>query len=382
MQKVKVAIIGGGVAGLMCARELEKKGVKDFVVISKDIGGRVICSSNRKVNYGAYFVTKTYKNLKPFLQFLRPIRKKDCLFVKSRKIYTIFSFHFVPNIFSYLRLILGLIKFRIHFERFRKNTLKISQKKAIELDPYLSKLYFTKASDFIEQKRLQKYEHEYLDAMANAMSFSDPNKASAFLFLQWASEMLLYTLYEFYMDIPKMINNFKEKIIIDTVKKIDYNDGKYIVKTENNLQIESSYLVMAAEPWLSKDIIDVKLPEYDFTNAHMWHIAGNVRETYKKKIYVFFPAKASFIVLARQLDDTYIVYADNKDVDLGHCFIDYQIIFEKDWVPAFQYNRYDIFEAEKENGLYFIGSQNLDGLEDSAITGVWAARKIINACKK
>ena len=42
----KTIIIGGGVTGMMCAHELHKKGERDFLVVTKDIGGRVITSKD------------------------------------------------------------------------------------------------------------------------------------------------------------------------------------------------------------------------------------------------------------------------------------------------------------------------------------------------
>ena len=52
-------IIGGGISGLSCARKL-KDNEKEFLLITENIGGRIISSSDGKINYGAYFVGSDY----------------------------------------------------------------------------------------------------------------------------------------------------------------------------------------------------------------------------------------------------------------------------------------------------------------------------------
>ena len=59
-------IVGGGLAGLGCARRLYAN-KHSFKIITPDIGGRVKVSLDGKVNYGAYYVTKDCKLIKPFM---------------------------------------------------------------------------------------------------------------------------------------------------------------------------------------------------------------------------------------------------------------------------------------------------------------------------
>ena len=66
-QTVETIIIGAGVAGLGCARQLAKH-KRDFLIITENIGGRISTSDDGRVNYGAYFVLNNYKHILPFIQ--------------------------------------------------------------------------------------------------------------------------------------------------------------------------------------------------------------------------------------------------------------------------------------------------------------------------
>ena len=60
-------IIGAGISGLACARRLQQSD-EDFLVISKDIGGRILISDDGLVNYGAFFVCSDYSNLLKYVK--------------------------------------------------------------------------------------------------------------------------------------------------------------------------------------------------------------------------------------------------------------------------------------------------------------------------
>ena len=69
-------IVGGGISGLACARLLSENG-KDFLLISKDIGGRILTSPDGNANLGAFFVCKDYHHFLKFAKIKDQIRIRD-----------------------------------------------------------------------------------------------------------------------------------------------------------------------------------------------------------------------------------------------------------------------------------------------------------------
>ena len=52
-------VIGAGMAGMACSSKLYEHGC-DVLLVSKDIGGRVLYDSKTKCNFGAVFVMENY----------------------------------------------------------------------------------------------------------------------------------------------------------------------------------------------------------------------------------------------------------------------------------------------------------------------------------
>ena len=87
---IDTIIIGAGISGLSCGRRLQQYN-KDFIIISKDIGGRILTSEDEEVNYGAFFVCSDYKNLLKYVKIKSRIKLHDFCFHEKDKSY-VFKF--------------------------------------------------------------------------------------------------------------------------------------------------------------------------------------------------------------------------------------------------------------------------------------------------
>ena len=134
---IETIIIGGGISGLACAHKLQSAN-KDFLVITKDIGGRIKFSENNpKINFGGVYITKDYFNLLPYVDVIEPFRLRDFYFFDGVMYKTLFSFQnitYIPKIISFLVV---LWKFRNRLNIMRKNAEHQELQEVIKNDKLL-----------------------------------------------------------------------------------------------------------------------------------------------------------------------------------------------------------------------------------------------------
>src|SRR3989338_7059917 len=180
VRHVKTIIVGGGVTGLMCAKELQKNDREDFLILTKDVGGRVTSSEKDAINYGAYFVTKDYSVLSEYISIGRKMHKRRFGFVRRGKIHSFYSVFSLIHCIPLVRVYFELRKFRRHFRAFRRRCHTLSQKEALERDAYLLRLYHKKASEEIHAFKALALVHEYFDQLGHFMAFDYPGNSTAF----------------------------------------------------------------------------------------------------------------------------------------------------------------------------------------------------------
>ncbi len=71
----ETVIIGGGIAGLACARRLYDSR-RPFLLITEDVGGRIRKSADGTVNLGAYYVRSDYSHVNRFVDRGRRIKRR------------------------------------------------------------------------------------------------------------------------------------------------------------------------------------------------------------------------------------------------------------------------------------------------------------------
>ena len=76
--RYETVIIGGGIAGLACARRLHDSR-RPFLLITEDVGGRIRTSADGAVNVGAYYVRSDYSHVNRFVDRGRRIERRHLL---------------------------------------------------------------------------------------------------------------------------------------------------------------------------------------------------------------------------------------------------------------------------------------------------------------
>jgi len=374
-KKYDTLIIGAGISGLACARQLDKYD-QDFLIISKDIGGRILTSDDKTVNYGAFFVCSDYKNVLKYVTLKSRIRLRDFCFHENKNTYVLFETKLLRYLSQFIKTYKLLYKFRKKLLLLRKNSEIISQKKSIENDSFLHDLYMQKASDFIKENRIVSGTNMYLSKALYSTTFSEISEMNAFSFLQFLLP-LVTPIYTFTFEKEKMIKPFQDKIKIGSVTDIKFKDDKYKIKTSDDI-LYSKNIVLATDIFWSKDFAGVKKTNRS-VNTNMLHIKGIAKKEISWKNYQLFSPPGNIQAVANLKDGTYLLYYKNEAPSLKNYFKKFQIIAHKLWSPAGTINGHILIESNRGNNMYLIGDCNVAGLEEAYITGLFSANQIIQS---
>jgi len=367
-------IVGAGISGLACASHLSEKN-EDFLIISKDIGGRILTSSDGTANYGAFFVCSDYYHVLKYVKIKYEIKLRDFCFHEKDRTYILFEPSLIPYSFQFLKILKILYKFRKKFRRFRIVTEKISQKKAIENDSFLYKLYMQNASDFVKEKKLESGTDRYLSKGLYSTTFSKIDEMNAFSYLQFLLP-LITPIYTFTFEKEKMIEPFKEKIKIGPVLDVKFSNESYKVKCDKDTY-KSKNIVLATQINYSKKYANIKETNKS-VSTNMVHIKGKPKKIISRKGYQVFCHPSNTQAIANLKDGTYLFYYKYTRPKLEKYFFKPKIIGHNFWDPAGTINGHNLIESNRGNKMFLIGDYNVAGLEESFITGIFAANQIID----
>jgi hypothetical protein len=371
---VETIIIGAGVAGLGCARQLTKH-KKDFLVITENIGGRIATSDDGHINYGAYFVLSNYKHILPFVR-------------KGEKLHPFFvEFHDKRNRYYHLAKMCGypiqtlhllfmLWRFKSIYEQFKKQCERSSQKFVIESDPKLKKMYFQSTTEFIKEKKITEIANKFLSEGIYMCTFLPLSKVSAFDFMRLCLGLIL-PAHEFTFLPNEVTKGFKDKIKVDSVTSI--NDHE--IQTINGEAYKARHIVVATPASITKKLLGLKKIKAG-SNSYVFHVSGELKDKWKGGQFELFNSNSDVIFIRKQSNGSYIFYSKTATPKLENYFVNPCIIFKKHWEPAFNISGDELLDCEQGDNIYLAGDHNVIGLEDSYITGMLAANKILGKIKK
>src|SRR3989338_4977395 len=373
-QTVETIIVGAGVAWLGCAHQLAKH-KRDFLVITENIGGRIATSNDGRINYGAYFVLSNYKHVLPFVK-------------KGEKLHPFFvEFHDKRHRYYHLtkmckypaqafRLLFMLLRFKSKYEQFKKQCERNSQKFVIESDPELKKLYFQSASEFIKEKKIAEIANKFLAEGIYMCTFLPLSKVSAFDFMSLCLGLIL-AAYEFIFLSDKATESFRGKIKSDSVTSI--KDGE--IQTKNGQVYKARHIVIATPAPVAKELLGLKKLKAG-SNSYVFHLSGDLKDRWRGGQFELFDNSSDVIFIRKQADGSYIFYAKTANPKLENYFVSPRVISRKYWEPAFNITGDELLDCEQGDNIYLAGDHNVIGLEDSYITVVLAANKILEKIKK
>lgn len=372
---INTIVIGAGISGLSCARQLQAKN-EDFLLISEDIGGRILTSEDGTVNYGAFFVCSDYHNFLKYATIQSRIRLRDFCFHENDDTYVLFEPQLLAYLYQFLKIRKLLHRFRNALRFLRKNAETQSQKTLIENDPLLHELYLKPAVDLVKEFEIQRITEKYLSKALYSTTFSSIPEINAFSFLQFLLP-LITPIYTFIFEKEKMIAPFKDNICLESVKNIHHKDDFYTIKT-NKKSYRATNLVLATDISWSQEFAGVKEVNKPIS-TNMLHIRGAPKNSISKKKYQLYPPHSMTQAIATIPDGTFLFYYKNEQPPLEHFFTNPQVIAHHFWNPAGRINGHVLIESNRGNNMYLIGDYNIAGLEEAFITGIYAAYQIIQS---
>ncbi|HYN75201.1 MAG TPA: NAD(P)-binding protein [Candidatus Limnocylindria bacterium] len=373
-REVETVIIGGGIAGLACARRLHD-GQRPFLLITEDVGGRIRVSRDGAVNVGAYYVRSDYTHVNQFVDRGRRIKRRHLLRGNADGSFTRSDAPLLLHLPEALRFLRLMRRFRRHYEAFKQDCLQVSQAKAIRADPVLWDLYHEPASRFVERHRIEEVTRSYLAPAVRGTAFTSVDRLTAFTLLVGVLDFVL-PIFEFTFRPDVITQGFGDALLFDSVTEVTPTSNRYSVRTRHGGSVTADNVVVATPTEVSARLLDLG-PVKSPIPAHILLVRGALRRPWAHARISLFPPGDPLLAIARQTGGSTIVSSTSEDPDLARVFTSWEVLEHHHWDPAFHLLGDALLECEQQPGLYLVGDHNACDLEDACITGIHAANRIL-----
>jgi glycine/D-amino acid oxidase-like deaminating enzyme len=373
----ETVIIGGGIAGLACARRLHDSG-RPFLLITEDVGGRVRRSGDGTVNVGAYYVKDDYKHVNEYVDRGRRIRRRHILRGQPDGSFTRWDIALLRHPIQAVRFLRFMLRFRHHYELFKRRCLLMQQADAIRADPLLDRLYHEPVPQFIERLRIEHIARSYLAPAAQGTAFTSMNHLTALTLIVGVLP-LITPIYEYTFRFDRLMAGFEDRLEVDSVTAIAAtDDGRYSILTKSGRLRTSNNVVVATPIDVSAallNIAEVKGP----IDAHMFVIEGGLRAPWDRATFSLFPDGDTTLAIAQQVGGSVLFCSASSAPNFDRFFNAWEVQEHLYWNPAFNLLGDTLLECQQAPGLYLVGDHNVCDLEDAFITGVYAADQVVAA---
>lgn len=348
------------------------------MVISKDIGGRMKASPSYVANFGAAYVTEDYHHVLPLVKKGEPMRIRDFYYFTGKKFSNLFSLKKLGYYFKILKLIAYSWRIRHHLLKYRKKAPEKSMRECFEEDPFLLKYWLMPAKDFIAQHRMEDINRYVVDPTTSATAFVRYGQVNTVYYLAMIFPVFLKTwIVDFTGTVEKLTKGYKKDIKIGEVTKVwKRQDGRYDVHSTVGHFVAKHVVFAAPQKQLSTVY---KLPRSNIQqDTYVFHVQGTRKESFaKKKAVVFSDQYYDVHMLWRQRDGTDIIYTQHAKPDFKRYYESHSILDKVHWQPAMVIPTCCVLDQEIDENLYMASDFNVSGLEDSFISGLYAANQII-----
>lgn len=368
-------VVGAGSAGLSCAHTLQEAGA-DFVVVSDTLGGRLAYDPGSKVNFGAYFVMSNYHHARQLVRRETRINPLSCRFHDGRGgSFPTLSAHTLRRSPGFVAFAAAMATFIRHYARYKTNCERMSQREAMELDPYIEKLFRQPASEFIAQHHLGTVAEDYVSKFSYACTGVDLDSITALDFCN-VSQGLVVPIHRFSFDAAAERARLGAHLVEATVTAHVEQDGVHEVTCSDGQVIRARTIVFATPASVTAQFLELGEIR-EACRLYVDHVRGTIRPGLDGEQMNLFPFTSPVIFTAVQDDGTYLVYAREREIDLGDLFTEHTVIARREWEKAMYVSGRAYVEQQYGPTTFVAGDHNGLGLEPTAISGVYAARQVL-----
>jgi len=370
-----VVVVGSGSAGLSAAHLLDAAGA-DYVVVTDKLGGRIDYSPDEKVNFGAYFVMANYHHARDLVVRETRINPLSARFHDGR------GGSFPTLSADTARLAPGLVRFAVlmgrfirHYARFKRDCEVMSQREAMERDPWIGELFVQPASQLIAKHRLGAVAEALVSKFSYACTGVDLDRITALDFLN-VSQGLVVPIHRFRFDEAAERARLGEHLVQDSVVELGTVDGVHEVTCASGATLRARNIILATPAVVTAALLGLGEVR-DTCELYVEHVAGTPRPAFADKEMNLFPFSSPVIFTAVQDDGSYLVYSREPEIDLDALFTRHRVIGRRGWTKAMYVSGRAYVEQQYGDSTYVAGDHNGLGLEPTAISGVYAARQVL-----
>jgi hypothetical protein len=178
--------------------------------------------------------------------------------------------------------------------------------------------------------------------------------------------------------VAKLTKGFKDKICLEKVTSLEELPEKNIFHVKTATHSYHAKNVVISTPARNTKVFYDKAPSaVKNSPIHVFHVEGKRRKIYKPgKSLVFKPGSdvECFFALKKNFD---ILYTPVREPDFDRYYPQYTLVDKLSWKTGTQLSSHEWRPLQMKENLFTIGDYNICGLEDSFLTGLFAANKII-----
>ncbi|MBI4032833.1 hypothetical protein HY374_03960 [Candidatus Berkelbacteria bacterium] len=375
MRRVETIIVGGGVAGLGCARTLVDAGHKDFLLFTKDVGGRVTHAFGEQENFGAFYARDDYEHIVPFVKKRRRVNFWHAAFFRGWRKRTLHDLRNLPHLLSLIRLALTIFRMQQHYRRFRQQAQFQSQHVLVHQDAFLYGLTQITGAQLLAQLGAEYWGEYFIRPVVRGTSFVDVDDVPAIVMLVILLPAIVPS-YEFFFDLENLTEPFAGTIKLASVTAVTKQEEGWEVTVDDGAVYRSTWLVLAVPPEEAKRLGQIEEPLNTPINVYLYSLDGEARAPYRDEPYNLLSPEHSDIALVREPDGSWLFASRRRRTDFSDYFTRWRVVAEKHWEPAFHTGTH-IIDAERGDQLILAGDYNAPTMEDAYITGVYAANRIL-----